>query len=253
VKLPVTRTRWPPDFPDVIIHATVARRDADPTYAAAKAGDADAALKLAENLVNPAALAELQCLLGNRRPLLLPVVAEEAGGFNAIPDAVAQLLGRMMKLAVVAGDIVQTNKVGHTRAKAFQRLVTPAEFGGSIQQAADYILIDDHVGLGGTLANLRGYVEGHDGRVIAMTTLTESREGRYIALRPATLDMLRSKHGEALDHLWESQFGYQVDCLTEVEAQVLCRQPSVAGIEDFLAQAAIEARGRGLEPTLGTK
>lgn len=62
--------------------------------------------------------------------------------------------------------------------------------------------------------------------------------------------MLWERHGQTLDELWKAQFGYGIDCLTEVEAQILCRQPSVAAIEDFLAQAAIEARGRGLEPAV---
>ena len=84
-----------------------------------------------------------------------------------------------------------------------------------------------------------------------MTSLTESRDGREISLRSETLDMLWMKHGEALDQLWQSQFGYDIDCLTEVEAQNLCRQPSVDAIEDFLAQAAVEARGRGLETAIG--
>lgn len=87
--------------------------------------------------------------------------------------------------------------------------------------------------------------------MIGMTALTESRDGRHIALRQGTLSMLREKHGEALDDLWQSQFGYGLDCLTEVEGQNLCRQQSVAGIEDFLAQAAVEARRRGLEPAAG--
>ena len=63
--------------------------------------------------------------------------------------------------------------------------------------------------------------------------------------------MLRERHGEALDRLWRRQFGYGIDSLTEAEAQNLCRQQSVAAIEDFLAQAAIEARGRGLEAAVG--
>ena len=63
--------------------------------------------------------------------------------------------------------------------------------------------------------------------------------------------MLWKKHGKVLDHLWQTQFGYGIDCLTDIEAQNLCRQPSVAAIEDFLAQAAVEARGRGLEPAVG--
>jgi hypothetical protein len=59
--------------------------------------------------------------------------------------------------------------------------------------------------------------------------------------------MLRARHGEALDQLWNDQVGYGIGCLTQLEAEILCRQPSVAAIEDFLAQAAVEARGRGLE------
>lgn len=84
-----------------------------------------------------------------------------------------------------------------------------------------------------------------------MTTLTESRDGRRISLSPETLVVLRALHGTALDQLWRRHFGYGLDCLTEVEAQNLCRQPSVDAIEDFLAQAAIEARGRGLEAAVG--
>jgi hypothetical protein len=62
--------------------------------------------------------------------------------------------------------------------------------------------------------------------------------------------MLRERHGKDLDLLWRHQFGYGIDCLTQVEALILCRQPSVAAIEDFLAQAAVEARRRGLEPAV---
>ena len=151
---------------------------------------------------------------------------------------------------MIAGEIVQTNKVGHTRAPAFQRLVTPAVFDGEVQAGAAYVLVDDHIGLGGTLANLRGHVEAHGGHVIVITTLTESRDARCISLRPETRDMLWERHGEELDQLWHSQFGHGIDCLTEVEALQLCRQPSVAGIEDFLAKAAVEVRGRGLAPAV---
>ncbi len=244
--LPI-RLPWPPDFPDVVIHTDVRTRDSHPGYKAAKAGDADAALTLASDLLLPDGIARLRHIVGNQPALLLPVVADELMGFNAIPDAMAQMLGNELGLAVIAGEIVQTNKVGHTRAPAFQRLVTPATFEGPVQPGADYVLVDDHVGLGGTLANLRGYVEAQGGAVIAIITLTESRDARAISLRPDTRNVLWERHGQALDDLWKSQFGYGIDCLTEVEALNLCRQQSVAGIEDFLAQAAVEARGRGLQ------
>jgi adenine/guanine phosphoribosyltransferase-like PRPP-binding protein len=245
----ILRTAWPSAFPDVVIHTDVRTRDSNRHYAAAKSGDVEAALALAMELVNDAALEPLWQMAAGRPFLLLPVVAEEAAGFNAIPDAMAQVLGWLFQRphSVVSGQIVQTNKVGHTRARAFQRFVTPAVFDGPVERGTNYILIDDHVGLGGTLANLRGYVECRGGHVIGMTALTESRDGRRISLRPQTLDMLRAKHGEPLNQLWQDQFGYGLGSLTELEAQILCRQPSLTAIEDFLAQAAVEARGRGLE------
>ena len=245
------RVPWPPNFPDVVIHTTVQERDAVPEYLAAKSGDADAALTLALLLVSDAAVAELRDLIGGRAAILVPVVADETMGFNAIPDALAQVLARELDSPVASGAIVQTNMVGHTRARSFQRLVTPAEFDGPVETGRAYLLVDDHVGLGGTLANLRGYICGKGGQVIGLTTLTESRDARTICLQPGTRAMLWDKHGQALDHLWQAEFGYGIDCLTEVEAQNLCRQPSVAAIEDFLAQAAVEARGRGLDPAVG--
>lgn len=246
------RSPWPPGFPDVIVHTSVKERDAHPGYAAAKAGDPDAAFELAFDLLNDAAVAHLADTWALPGTLLLPVVADETLGFNAIPDAMAQILSRELGLNVVEnGVIVQSNKVGHTRAKTFQRLVTPAEFAGPVIPGATYILVDDHVGIGGTLANLRGHVLAGGGLVTGMTALTESRDGRQISLRPATLHMLREKHGEALDQLWKDQFDYAVDSLTELEGQVLCRQQSVDAIQDFLAQAAVEARRRGLETAVG--
>lgn len=245
------RLPWPTDFPNVITHTTVKVRDAMPEYAAAKSGDADAALTLAIHLLSEDAVSQIAELVSGFDAILVPVVADETLGFNAIPDAMAQVLGRELNLTVASGGIVQTNKVGHTRAPSFQRMVTPAEFEGPVDPGRAYVLVDDHVGLGGTLANLRGYIEARGGKVIGMTTLTESRNARTIRLQDATRAMLWEKHGEALDQLWQVQFGHGIDCLTDIEAQNLCRQPSVAAIEDFLAQAAIEARGRGLEPAVG--
>lgn len=109
-----TRLPWPADFPDVVIHTELRVRDNPPGYATAKAGDAEAALTLASDLLAPNGIAGLRQIIGDRPALLLPVIADELTGFNAIPDAMAQLLGDELSLAVIAGEIVQTNKVGHT-------------------------------------------------------------------------------------------------------------------------------------------
>jgi hypothetical protein len=248
--VPPSRTPWEQGFPDVVIHTTVRERDAHPDYAAAKRGDGGAALRISEDLLAAESVERLRLFgeLSSGAPILLPITALETTGFNAIPDAMARVLSRSLGWAISSGEIVQSNKVGHTRAKAFNRFVTPASFVGAVAPGAAYVLVDDHVGLGGTLANLRGHVETSGGRVVGMTTLTESRDGRRLALRHETRDMLWKHHGIGLDTLWREQFGHGLDCLTDVEGTILCREPSLDAIRDRLAQASVEARRRGLDP-----
>ena len=101
--LPI-RLPWPPDFPDVVIHTDVRTRDRHPGYAAAKAGDAEAALLLASDLLSPDGIVSLQEIIGNRPTLLLPVVADELTGFNAIPDApMPDLLSTAVALHALTG------------------------------------------------------------------------------------------------------------------------------------------------------
>ena len=242
------RTPWAEDFPAVAIHQTVDRRDAHPGYAAAKAGDAEAAWVLAGDLLSAPVVGELRSTINvaGGDPILLPITALETTGFNAIPDAMARILARDLGCRLSSGEIVQSNRVGHTRAKAFNRIVTPATFVGQVESGGLYVLIDDHVGLGGTLANLKGHIETHGGRIVAMTTLTESRDSRQIALRRQTLDMLWERHGDTLDTLWRKQLGHGLECLTNVEGGILCRELSVDAIRDRMAQGSVEARGRGL-------
>lgn len=59
-------------------------------------------------------------------------------------------------ISLQAGAVLQTNVVAHTGADGFSRLARQAEFAGAIQPGCDYVLVDDFVGMGGTLANLKG-------------------------------------------------------------------------------------------------
>ncbi len=201
-----------------------------------------------ETLLSQDETERLDHLLAGRQPILLPITADEVAGFNAIPDAMAQSLALRLGLSVAAGKILQANKVGHTKADGWHRLVTPAKFIGDVIARADYILVDDHVGFGGTFANLCGFIEHNGGKVLAMTALTETREARQIAVRNQTLNMLYEKHGSELADFWNREFGHGLDCLTNIEGEYLCRVESVAAIKTRMAQAAELARGRGLSP-----
>ncbi|MBF0564846.1 MAG: phosphoribosyltransferase [Nitrospirae bacterium] len=183
--------------------------------------------------------------IGDRKPLVVPVRAIEQEGFNAIPDVMAQEIADKLNLEFDRYSTCQSNKVGHIRARAAHRMVTPAIFTGLVREGADYVIIDDHVGLGGTIANLRGYIEESGGLVIAVSTLTESRDGRKLALRPETLEDLEKKHGQKLDEFWCGSFGHGIATLTEAEGSNLLRQSSFDVIRTRMVKAAEQARGRG--------
>lgn len=237
----IQRSLWLPGFPEVIVHTTVALRDAHPDYGAAKAGAREAAVRLACALLSDSAVARIQDSLGDLRPIAVPVRAIETTGINLIPDAMAHELGRRLGLPVTS-EIVQTNTVGHTRASGYHRLAFQPEFAGEVLPARSYVLVDDHVGLGGTLANLRGHIEREGGSVILATTLSASRQSEILALRPKTLHDLRGKHGEPLERYWRESFGFGLDALTEAEAGYLLRTASIDAIRDRMA----EARGSGV-------
>jgi hypothetical protein len=240
----IPRVPWPANFPDVAIHADLQRRNRHPALADAKSGNADAALLVVRDLISDAVLDQLGRTLQDRKPLVLPVTAIEVGGFNAVPDAMAQYIGKRLGLQIVSGMIVQANKVAHTRADGWHRLVTPAMFVGDVVVGANYLVVDDHVGFGGTLANLRGHIETKGGSVLGMTALTETGGAREIAIRPYVLSMLYSKHGAELEQFWRAVFGYGLDCLTNIEAGYLSRVESPDAIRARMAEAAERARRR---------
>ena len=59
-----------------------------------------------------------------------------------------------------------------------------AEFADVIKIACEYVLVDDFVGMGGTLANLKGYIESKGGKVLAAVCLTGKPHSAKLALSP---------------------------------------------------------------------
>ena len=92
---PPPRTAWR-DFPDAVLLATETRTRRHPEYAAAKAGDAAAAARLVDALVDETGVTAVRTLIGlvseDGVPVLVSAHAYERDGFNAIPAALARLL-----------------------------------------------------------------------------------------------------------------------------------------------------------------
>ncbi len=190
-------------------------------------------------MTDPGAIRSIRGLIGARQPALVPVHALEDQGYNRIPAAFAELLGEKLNLEVETR-IIQANVVNHTGATGWERMVRPPVFDGEVTRGQAYLLVDDFVGQGGTLANLRGYIMHGGGNVIGGVTLTGRADSATLALQPTTLDALRAKHGREIENWWLQNFGHRFDCLTESEARYLLRAEDADTIRARLTEAGSE-------------
>jgi hypoxanthine-guanine phosphoribosyltransferase len=183
------RAPWPPGFPDADIHASESLVKKHPLYAAAKGGDTAASVGLVMDLVDEAAI---ECLrrYRSRAPVLVPVHGLEGVSANTIPAALAVCLSDALGFEL-STEIVQTSKAAHTGSSGWWRLKSPALFSGEVAPGRPYILIDDFIGMGGTFANLRGWIEAHGGTVIHAQALTDKPHSANLALQDSTLQALR--------------------------------------------------------------
>ncbi len=212
------RTAWR-YLPDVIIHSEESAVKKHPVYATAKCGEPSAARELVLETMTLNGLAHINSLLNQRKPVLLAVQAFETEGMNVIPRVLATALARELALPLTSG-IVQINRVSHTGSSGYHRLAYPALFAGTVEER-EYFLVDDFIGQGGTLANLKGFIESHGGMVLGATTLTGKQYSAKLCLADETLQTLRRKHGTELEQWWLAAFGYGFERLTESEARYL--------------------------------
>lgn len=223
------------NFPDVIIHAPESSVKKHPAYPEAKAGNADAAQLLVDETVSLEAVECIRKMIGEKRPYLASAHAFERDGVNSIPQAIADKLADLLGLKVERG-IVQINVVRHTGSSGFGRLARQALFQGNVTPGAMYFLVDDFIGQGGTLANLRGFIEHEGGVVLGATVLTGKPFSAKISLDQEQLESLRHKHGKNLEDWWRNRFGHTFDCLTQSEARYLERSADVDTIRDRIAE-----------------
>ncbi len=228
------RTPWN-SFPTVVIHAPELLVKKHPAYVSAKSGDAEAAFTLVRDTLAPRAVQLLQDLLAGRRPILASVHAFERTGVNAIPEALADELGQQLGLSV-DGALVQVNVVGHTGANGYARMARQAVFDGPVVPGAEYLLVDDFIGQGGTLANLKSHIELNGGKVIGATVLTGKPYSSVLEPTSEQLGALKAKHGQELENWWQERFGYGFDCLTQSEARYLERSPDADKIRNRIIE-----------------
>lgn len=184
---------WASDFPNVLIQTTRGKinRDFAADFSKAKGGNVRAAVRLVKSVVKPEKVKQLARQFPGA--IVVPVHAEEARGRNKLPMVYARMLSDGTGLKFDDG-IVQSVRANHTGASKWHRFLTRAQFDGDVRRGAKYILVDDHITQGGTISELRHFIENKGGKVVAVTTLTASHGSTILPIREATLDKLREKY-----------------------------------------------------------
>ncbi|MFN3710636.1 MAG: phosphoribosyltransferase [Alishewanella aestuarii] len=238
------------NFPPVIRNGDLKELEREPEYQAAKGGDQEAALAIAERLVKPETVEAIRAMVGNHHAKIVPVLANEQAGNNKIPLMTAEVLGDRLNLEVEY-NIVQSEKVGRTNKGADHRLAINPTFDGKVEAGRPYVLVDDTLSMGGTLSSLRGYIENRGGLVLGAAVMTAHPGAVDMAVKSKMLADIERKHGQAMNEYWKEEFGYGIEQLTQGEAGHLRKAPSVDAIRDRIT-AARNAAGWSLgEKTTG--
>ena len=224
------------NFPPVWIHSPEKSVKSHPHYAAGKAGDSDSAYQLVKDCLSLEVMDSIHTAFELRKPVIASAHAIERDGVNAIPEVLADFLGMHLGWQVDSS-IVQSNIVAHTGADGFSRLARQARFEGSVELGEAYFLVDDFIGQGGTLANLRSFLISKGADVIGASVLTGKPFSANLRLTAETLELLRTKHGNELEIWWRTTFDFGYECLTESEARYLVHTPTIDRIRDRIAAA----------------
>lgn len=234
------RAPWGNDFPAIVRNDDLGTLKEHPTYEAAKQGDARAGLSLARDLLTSETVEAVRELASTGPPpRLMPVIAEEANGRNSIPLMVAETLAYRLGWEV-EHEVVQAHKVSRTGKGADYRLAHHPGFAGEVDPAQRYLLIDDTLSMGGTLATLRGYIENREATVMGGMVMTAHPGAVNLPVKAKMLAAIEAKHGAAMNALCEDYLGHGLSRLTQGEAGHFKAAASVAAMEARLvAQGAV--------------
>lgn len=210
---------------------------AHPHYRAAKAGDQAAAVNVVWDIAADC-LAKVVTLLPKDVIFVAPF-AREATGDNAIPQVLAAACA-VLTGGKIDNEIVQVTRVFHTGADPMERLSLRPQFEGDVVAGGCYVLVDDVISMGGTLAELADHIQRARGQVTAVITLVNA--GRITTLQgePSVIKKLQERHANEILDI----FGIQPTALTANEAQYLVGFRTADEIRNRLATARKEVHRR---------
>ena len=241
---------WPENFPDVAVLSTQRTLEADrELYDAAKGGSREAADNLIHGLMGQEQQEAILRLAGQYPDaVIVPVTSEEQNGNNQIPWSLAEYMGEITGLEVDRG-IVQVQSAGRTGSGRWHRFAFRPRFDGKVQPGRKYIVVDDNVTMGGSLSEMRRFIERNGGEAVQFVTLGKSYKGtnETIALQPETLRGLIDKYGreELSSFLKEIYlYGGHIEALTNPEGEALLQAANLYAARSGILAAKAQGRRR---------
>lgn len=195
-----------------------------PKFKAAKNGNAEAAADLVEDLVKDNHITLAKEKFGED-VIYLPIISIEEAGMNKIPLALSEYYAQKTG-AKNAINIYQTNKAFHTGKSAMGRMRTRAIFEGEVIKGGDYVLVDDAITMGGTMAETANYIQRNGGNVKGIICLTNASRGNTLYADPKSVSILKERFGDEL----EKHFGIKIESLTRPEAKYFLRFKDVKSL-----------------------
>jgi len=141
--------------------------------------------------------------------------------------------------------IGQSNVSGHTNKGTFERLLSRANFTGKVEPGQKYIIVDDAISSGGTISELRHYVENNGGKVVAVTGLTDGKYATRIPIRPETIKAIEGRFGREQTEkiLQDFDIAGNLEALTERGGRHILSYPRLNDLRVRIHDAGYE-RGR---------
>lgn len=244
------RADEPLAVPDAIVLHPLSAATKHADYAEAKAGDLEAAGRLARDLVTPALVDQVRAQVGSDRQVIVqPVDAIEATGRNKIPRGTAEVLAA--ELGATSGtDIIQSTRAHRTSMDGLERVLGSPEFDGPVERGAAYVLVDDTLTQGGTFAALASHIRQNGGEVAAVVALTGKGYSAKLTLDPTLLKQVRELYSQ-VEPAFRAATGRGFDSLTESEARYLARHRSPDAVRDRITAAGSQVRQRADEADPG--
>jgi hypothetical protein len=204
---------------EAVIGAPLGAAKSHPDYAAAKAGNIEAAIRVATSLVTPKLIAQVRSLASASEVVLMPIISVEAAGNNKIPQAVAEFIGMATGLHVTE-DVVQADSPKRTSMDGLDRIFNSPTFDGPVIAGTRYILVDDTLTQGATFASLTNHIEQRGGFVIGAIALTGKNYSAKLQPPPQLIEQLREAFGD-IEPDFKAATGYGFGALTASEARYL--------------------------------